>query len=105
MSFAEIVGAFVVCIILIAMAALLTSSTAIERLVAIGFLPRTFVNLAPLMTIVARTMAIGLTALGFVLLAVNAGLLSREWLARYGFSAGLLAVGALCVFITFRRKH
>ncbi|MBS1840454.1 MAG: hypothetical protein JSS69_03860 [Acidobacteria bacterium] len=104
MSLPEIVGIFIVCVVLVTMAALLTSSVAIERLVAIGLLPRAFVNLAPLMTIIARTIAVALTALGLVLFGVSAGLLSRQWLARYGFSAGLLLVGILCLAITFRRK-
>ncbi|MGA8366952.1 MAG: hypothetical protein ACLQMT_04435 [Candidatus Acidiferrales bacterium] len=105
MGLAEAAGIAIVCVVVLATVGLVTSRSAIDRLVGAGILPRAFSNLVPVLTIAARALAIGLTIVGIGLVGVNGGWLSREWLERYGWATLLVVVGLFCTAITFRRKR
>src|SRR6266404_6358354 len=80
-------------------ASILTSRSAIEKLVSLGVLPRMFLNFIPVLTIAAR--AVGLV---LVVIGMNTGILSYAWFSRYGFASLLITLGLLLFMMTFRRK-
>ncbi len=84
--------------------AILTSRTAITRLAEMGLVPQAFVHLVPVLTLAARTVAIALIVVGLGQLAFVSGWLSEAWLARYGFAAVLLILGAALLGMTFRSR-
>jgi hypothetical protein len=85
--------------------AILTSRTVIEKLVSLGIFPQIFINFVPVMTLAARALAIVLIFVGAVELGITTGALSREWLARYGFSSLLILLGGFLLFLTARRPR
>ena len=82
---------------------ILTSRTAIERLVSIGLLPRLFINAVPVLTVVGRALAVAMIIFGAIELGLTTGILSQQWLDHYGFAALLLALGLILFFLTFRK--
>jgi len=105
MGLAQAAAGIIVCIVLLSTFALVTSRSAIDRMVGAGMLPRAFGNLVPVFTIGARSLAVGLTVAGVGWVGVNAGWFSREWLERYGMASLLVILGLLCMVITFRQKN
>ena len=83
---------------------ILTSRSAIEKLVNIGALPRMFLNFLPVLTIAARAMGLVLVVIGLVLVGIDTGILSYAWFSRFGFSSFLITLGLLLFVMTFRRK-
>ncbi|MGA2483555.1 MAG: hypothetical protein ABSF92_10615 [Candidatus Acidiferrales bacterium] len=105
MSIGEAIGYAVLLFMILAAVGVLTSRTAIERLVAIGVLPRAFAHFVPALTLAARALAIALILIGCARLAITAGWLSRDWLERYGFAAFLVVLGSILLLLTLRRKR
>ena len=85
-------------------AGILTSRSAIEKLVSIGVLPRIFLNFIPILTIAARAVGVVLVVIGLVLIGINTGILSYAWFSRYGFASLLVTLGILLLTMTIRRK-
>jgi len=83
---------------------ILTSRAAIEKLVGAGLLPRMFVNFVPVLTVSAKLLAIILIAVGGLQLGINSGLLSQEWLEKYGFSVLLIGLGIALLVLVGRGK-
>jgi hypothetical protein len=83
---------------------ILTSRTAIERLVAIGLLPRLFINAVPVLTVVGRALAVAMIVFGAIELGLTTGVLSQQWMEHYGFAALLLTLGVVLFFMTFRKS-
>jgi len=81
---------------------ILTSRTILQKLVDLGIFPRFFMNFVPVMTLAARALAVVLILVGAVQLGITTGALSREWLARYGFSSLLIVMGGLLLLLTLR---
>ena len=105
MSLARIAVALGICIVVLSTVSLVTSRSAIDRLVSAGALPRAFGNVIPILTIAARVLAVGLTMVGALWVGISAGWLSREWFEQYGMASLLLLLGLFCLAITFRRKN
>jgi hypothetical protein len=89
--------------VIVAALCMMTSKTAIERLVAIGVLPRVFINAVPLLTIGGRVLAVAMLLFGGIELGFATGALSTQWLQRYGFSSFLVVLGAVLLLVTFRK--
>lgn len=89
--------------VVVAAIGILTSRTAIERLVGIGLLPRLLISAVPLLTAVGRALAVAMIIFGSVELGLTTGILSQQWLDRYGFAALLLTLGVILLFVTFRK--
>jgi len=104
-SFGEAVGYTLLLFVVFLTLGVLTSRTAIDRLVGIGMLPRAFANLVPALTLAARALAIALILIGFLTLGLNAGWFSRQWMEHYGFATLLIVLGVVSLLITFRGKR
>jgi hypothetical protein len=89
--------------VVVAAIGILTSRTAIERLVGIGMLPRLFISAVPLLTVVGRALAVAMILFGAIELGLTTGILSQQWLEHYGFSALLITLGVILFFLTFRK--
>jgi hypothetical protein len=85
-------------------ASILTSRSAIEKLVSVGVLPRMFLNFIPVLTIAARAVGLVLMVIGLVLIGINAGILSYTWFSRYGFASLLITLGIILFIMTIRRR-
>jgi len=84
---------------------ILTSRSAIEKLVGSNILPRVFINFVPVMTSTARVLAVVLVLAGAIQLGVQTGLLSREWIEQYGFSVLLIVLGGIMLFLIGGRSQ
>ena len=58
----------------------------------------------PVLTVAARALAAVMILVGLGRLAYVEGWLSQAWLARYGFAAVLLVLGAVLLGLTFRNR-
>ena len=70
----------------------------------VGALPRLFLNLVPVLTISARAVALALILVGLLQIGINTGLLSRQWIERFGFSTLLILFGGVLLYLTLRRS-
>lgn len=104
MAFPIQIAAGLTALVVVAAVGVLTSRTAIERLVAMGVLPRVFANAVPLLTLAGRGLAVAMIVFGGAQLGVATGVLSQQWLERYGFSVLLLVLGVILLAFSFHKS-
>ena len=105
MNLVMVAGYVLVLVVIVTTTGLLTSRSAIQRLIDVGFLPRTFGQFVPALTHIVRTLAVALILVGLSRLAIVAGLVSWEWLQRYGFAVVLIVLGSLIFLFTLHGKR
>ena len=105
MRLAQVVTYGLLLFAVVAGTVILTSRTAIEKLVGAGVLPRLFLNLVPVLTVAARALGVVLVAIGSIQLGINTGIISYEWISRFGFSLLLIILGVLLLVVTTRRTE
>lgn len=105
MSVSEGIAAAFILLMVVVGVGILSSRTAIEKLVALGLLPRFFINLVPLLTLAARALGAVFIGLGLVQIGITTGLLSQEWIARFGFPTLMIAMGLILLALTLKRTH
>jgi len=105
MDVAELLILGAVALIVFTATGLLSSRTLTEQMVRRGLLPRSFLQLAPLFGAAARWMAISLIVLGLGRAAVVAGLLSGEWIRRYGLASLMVIAGIALLGLSYRERR
>lgn len=105
MSFPELAVSGTLVFFLIVAVGLLTSRSITEQMVRRGVLPHMFLELIPVIMLVARLMALALILVGLARLLAVSGLLSGEWVGRYGLALLLVFLGLVLFGITFRKRH
>lgn len=89
-----------------ALAALLLTSKALsEKLVAVGLLPRAFLNLTPIIQKIMRVFGITLVTAGIVSIGIQSGWINREYLARYGFATAILLLGVIVILLSSHKER
>jgi hypothetical protein len=86
-------------------AVLLTSKALSEKLVSAGFLPRTFLNLLPMIQTVMRVFGFALVVAGVVGIGIQGGWINRDYLVRYGFATAILLSGLIMVLLSARNRQ
>ncbi|HUV71063.1 MAG TPA: hypothetical protein VMW15_15495 [Terracidiphilus sp.] len=64
-----------------------------------------FLELIPFIMLAARLVAIAMILFGVVRLLAVSGLLSGEWIVRYGLASLLVLLGLILFGITFRKRQ
>lgn len=105
MTFPEwaILGALVVLLTIVF--GLLSSRSLTEHLVQRGVLPHQFLELIPIILLGARLAAVAMILIGVARFLAVSGLLSEEWVSRYGLASLLVALGVVLFGITFRERR
>ncbi len=104
MELPEFLVAGAVLVVVFTSLALLSSRTLTEYLVRQGLLPRSFLQLSPLFASAVRWIAIILLILGLGRAAVVAGLLSGDWIRRYGLAALMVLAGVGLLWLSYHRR-
>lgn len=105
MSWAKTLGFALAAFAIVTALLILTSRAAIEKLVGVGLLPRVFVSMVPVLTVIARSLAVLLILAGAVQFGIEARLISLNWMERYGFSLALVALGGVLLVLVGRRQR
>ena len=105
MNFPElaILGALVV--FLLIAAGLLSSRSLTEQLVRRGVLPHIFLELIPVIIVGARLVAVAMILVGLARFLDVSGLLSGEWIGRYGLALLLALLGLILLGVTLRERR
>ena len=105
MNFPELAVSGVLVVFLLIAVGLLSSRGLTEYLVRRGVLPQMFLDLIPVIMLGARLVAIAMILIGMARLLAVSGLLSGEWMARYGLASLLVLLGVVLLGITFRKRR
>jgi len=105
MEFPELLVAGAVLIVVFTALALLSSRNLTEYLVRQGLLPRSFQQLAPVFAAGVRWIALVLVVVGLGRAAVVAGLLSGEWIRRYGLASLMVIAGITLFWLSYRQRR
>lgn len=100
--FAEIVLYAIVALALSASLVMLGSRALAEKLVAQGMLPRSFLGFVPVVKRAVRIVGVLLIIGGVVGVGIANGWINPELIKKYGFSAALIAIGAILLAFTAR---
>lgn len=106
MNFPELAVSGVLVVFLLITVGLLSSRSLTEHLVRRGVLPHMFLELIPVIMFGARLVAMAMILIGLIRFLAVSGLLSGEWVGRYGLALLLVLLGLALFGITFReRRH
>ncbi|MGA3128921.1 MAG: hypothetical protein ABSD13_19680 [Candidatus Korobacteraceae bacterium] len=105
MDIPELVVSGVLVVFLLVAIGLLSSRSLTEHLVRRGVLPRFFLELIPFIMLGTRVVAAAMILFGVVRLLAVSGLLSGEWITRYGLASLLILLGLVLLVITFRKRQ
>lgn len=95
----------VILVSLLIAAGLLSSRSITEQMVRRGILPHIFLDLIPVFMVGARLLALSMILIGAGRLLAVSGLLSWDWMERYGLASLLVVLGVSLLVITFRRPR
>ena len=101
----ELVISVVLVISLLTAVGLLSSRSLAEYMVRRGLLPHMFLEMIPAFVVGARLIAAAMILIGLGRAAVMAGLLSGEWMGRYGLAFLMVIVGVILFWMTFRERR
>lgn len=96
-------GVFVASLLIVV--GLLCSRSLTEHMVKRGVLPQIFLEFTPVILLLARLLAIVMILAGLGRFLAVSGVLSSEWIGRYGLASLLLAAGIVLLGISFRQRR
>jgi prolipoprotein diacylglyceryltransferase len=105
MNFPELAILGVLVILLLIAVGLLSSRSLTEHLVSRGVLPHLFLELIPVIVLGARLAAVAMILIGLARFLAVSGLLSSEWVGRYGLASLLVVLGIALLGFTFRERR
>lgn len=105
MYFPELAISGVLVVFLLVAVGLLSSRSLTEHMVRRGVLPHMFLELIPFIMFGARIVAIAMILFGTLRLLALSGLLSGEWIVRYGLASLLILLGLVILGITFHKRQ
>ena len=105
MNFPELAVLGVLVVLLLIAVGLLGSRSLTEYMVKRGILPQMFLELIPLMMIVGRLVALAMILIGLARFLAVSGLLSGEWIGRYGLASLLVLLGLALLGVSFRERR
>jgi hypothetical protein len=105
MNFPELAVSGVLVVFLLIAVGLLSSRSLTEHMVRRGLLPPMFLDLIPVIMLGARLVAMAMILIGLVRFLAVSGLLSGEWIGRYGLALVLVILGLALLGFTFRERR
>jgi len=82
---------------------LLTSKVVAEKLVTAGLLPRSFLNLVPLLHFVLRAFGVMLILIGLISIGITSGWLNPDAIRRFGVPSAVVALGVILLVFGARK--
>jgi hypothetical protein len=105
MNYPELAVLGVLVVFLLITVGLLSSRSLTEHLVRRGVLPHMFLELIPVIVLGARLVAMAMILIGLARFLAVSGLLSGEWIGRYGLALLMVLLGLALLGITFRDRR